>query len=190
MTLPILTSSFFSNAWQVFLLFAIPIGGGIPAGVVLGHSRGLSWVSLTVLYFISDVALACVLEPIMKLMVVAGKRNKVLSQINEAFKKSMNKTISKYGISPRPLTLVLIAFGVDPMTGRAAALAAGHNFFSGWTIAILGDMVFFLVIMVSTLFLNSLLGDGTWTAVIIMIAMMVGPGLVRRIRDRFKTKTL
>ena len=78
--------------------------------------------------------------------------------------------------------LVMIAFGVDPMTGRAAAKAAGHGFLAGWTVAIAGDMIFFSIVAASTLCLNSVLGDGTWTAIIIMFAMMFIPPLIRRFK--------
>jgi hypothetical protein len=149
-----------SSAWEVFMLFSIPIGGGIPAGVVLAKSRGLHWPVMTVLYFISDVALACVFEPFMMLVRLSGKRYPLMARFIEAFKKSTDKTIARYGIKPGPVTLIVIAFGTDPMTGRTAALAAGHGFFSGWTLAIMGDMVFFAVLMASTLWLNNILGDG------------------------------
>lgn len=173
---------FISNAWEVFVLFSIPIGGGIPAGVVLAKARGIEWPVMLVLYFISDIALACVFEPLVLLITYAGKHYPAVARFNEAVKKSTHKTISKYGIKPGPITLVTIAFGVDPMTGRTAALTAGHGFISGWALAILGDMLFFTLLMGSTLWLNNILGDGTWTAIIIMVAMMVVPSLIRRFR--------
>jgi hypothetical protein len=179
-----------SSAWEVFVLFSIPVGGGIPAGVLLARTRGLSWAIMLALYFVSDVALACVFEPLVLLFTWAGKRYEFLARFNQTLKKSMTKTTAKYGIRPNPFSLVAIAFGVDPMTGRTAAFAAGHGFFSGWTLAILGDMLFFAVIMVSTLLLNNILGDGTWTAVIIMVAMMVVPGLIRRARERLKARSV
>ena len=79
--------------------------------------------------------------------------------------------------------MVIIAFGVDPMTGRAAAYAAGHSFLSGWAIAILGDMIFFAVVMTSTIWLNNILGDGTWAVLIIMVAMMAIPVITRRFKN-------
>jgi uncharacterized membrane protein len=173
---------FISNAWEVFVLFSIPIGGGIPAGVVLAKTRGINWQTMLILYFISDIALACVFEPFVLLITFAGKHYPGVARFNAAEKKSTHKTISKYGIKPGPITLVTIAFGVDPMTGRTAALTAGHGFITGWALAILGDMLFFTLLMGSTLWLNNILGDGTWTAIIIMVAMMVIPGLIRRFR--------
>lgn len=76
----------------------------------------------------------------------------------------------------------MIAFGVDPMTGRSVARAAGHGFIMGWMFAIAGDMLYFGVLMVSTLWLNGILGDGTWTTIIILAAMMIVPWLIKKIR--------
>jgi uncharacterized membrane protein len=173
-----------SSLWEVLLLFLIPIGGGIPAGVLLAKNRGFDWQMMVFIYFISDVILASLFEPMVILIRAAGQRFAFVGRINVAFKKSMDTAIAKYGINPGPFRLVMVAFGVDPMTGRTAALAAGHGFLSGWTLAILGDMIFFIVLMVSTLFLNNVLGDGTWTAVIIMALMLIIPALVRRVRNR------
>jgi hypothetical protein len=170
------------NSWDVFLLFAVPVGGGIPAGVVLGQSKGIGWMAMSVLYFASDVLLAIVFEPFMILVGKLAKHSPFLTKFIANMKHITNKTIAAYGPNPGPFLLVVIAFGVDPMTGRAAALTQGHNFFSGWAVAIAGDMLFFWVVMASTIWLNNLLGDGTWAAVIIMILMFVIPALVRRVR--------
>ena len=167
------------------MLFAIPIGGGIPAGVVLAQSKGIGWVAMTILYFFSDVALAFVFEPCMMVVAHLAKRFHFLARLMENIRVITNKTIAGFGPNPGPFLLVLIAFGVDPMTGRAAALAQGHSFLSGWAIAIMGDMLFFGVVMASTIWLNNILGDGTWTAVIIMILMLAIPALVRRLKDKF-----
>jgi len=176
--------SLFSSAWKVLMLFLIPIGGGIPAGVLLAQSLGLSWPIMTVLYFISDVILACVFDPLMRGLIVIGKRSPAIARFNEVFKESTKKTLSNYGTRLGPLTLITISFGVDPMTGRAATAFAGHGFVTGWALAITGDMIYFALLMVSTLWLNGILGDGTQTTIIIMVAMMVVPALVRRVRER------
>jgi len=60
----------------------------------------------------------------------------------------------------------------------------GHGFFAGWAIAITGDMFYFALIMVSTLWLNSILGNGTWTTIIIMAGMFILPELIKRWRER------
>jgi hypothetical protein len=179
MTFPSNYIEWLSNAWAVLVLFVIPIGGGIPAGVVLAQSRGLEWSSMMAIYFVSDLILAVCFEPIMH----AFRRAPFFAKFNEALKASMQKTILRHGIKPGPFALIMIAFGADPMTGRATALAAGHGFLSGWTFAITGDMMFFALVMTSTLWLNRYLGDGTWTAIIITVAMIGIPYLFRRFRE-------
>jgi hypothetical protein len=171
-----------SSVWDIFLLFSVPIGGGMPAGVLLAKSRGMGWLAMTILYFISDVVLALWFEPLIRLIAMASKHFQFLAKMREVFKKSTDMTIARYGAKPGPIALVGIAFGVDPMTGRTAALAAGHHFILGWVFAILGDMLFFGVIAISTLCLNNILGDGTWTAIIIMALMLGIPPLIRRFR--------
>jgi hypothetical protein len=176
-----------AGAWKVLSLFLIPIGGGIPAGVLMAKSEGIAWPFTAILYLISDIILACVFDPVMHLLIAAGKKSPALSRINAVFKQSTQKSISSYGTHLGPLTLIMIAFGVDPMTGRAATAFAGHGFLSGWTLAIIGDMLYFTLLMVSTLWLNGILGDGTLTTIIIMVLMMVVPGLLRKAREKLKS---
>lgn len=179
----------FASAWEVFVLFLIPIGGGIPAGVVLGASRGLDWPLMAVLYFCSDVVLAICFEPLLHFFLKASRTSPHLGRIRETLAQATRLTTSRYGINPGPFSLIMVTFGTDPMTGRAVAHAAGHGFFSGWALAIAGDMIFFGIIMASTLWLNAVLGDGTWAALIIMVAMLGIPALFTRVRRRLRGET-
>jgi len=171
-----------ASTWDVFLLFAIPIGGGIPAGVVLAQKQGIGWLTMTIIYLLSDIALALAFEPCMRLFLTFSEKSKFAAKIREILRKSTELTLAGYGAKPGPFLLMVIAFGVDPMTGRTAALTAGHGFITGWMIAILGDMLFFGLVAASTICLNNILGDGTWTAVIIMALMIALPPLIRRIK--------
>ena len=47
-----------SIMFPVLMLFLIPIGGGIPAGVLLAQTKGLAWPVTAGLYLVSDVMLA------------------------------------------------------------------------------------------------------------------------------------
>ena len=174
------------NLWDVMLLFIIPIGGGIPAGVMLAHSRSIEWPMMMLLYFISDVMLACAFEPVMLLFIKYGKRVRFLARVSEAMKLMISKTMEHYGNSSGVFALIMIAFGADPMTGRAVAVAAGHGFLVGWMIAIAGDMIYFTLLMVSTLWLKSVIGDGTWTMLIILAMMMIIPNLFRRLQKKIQ----
>ncbi len=177
------------NAWDVFLLFTIPIGGGIPAGVVLGNSRGLRWADLLLVYFLSDVLLAIVFESILHAFIHYGKKFEKVSKFNAILKQSFQKSTSNLNIKPGPFNLILIAFGLDPMSGRVITKAVGHGFFSGWAIAITGDLFFFLLVMASTLWLNHYLGDGTWTAIIITILMIGLPSVIQKVRSKKHDQT-
>ena len=172
------------NFWDVLFIFLIPFGGGIPGGVMLAHSRGIDWPIMMLLYFISDVILACTFEPVMLLFIKYGKRVQFLARISEIMKLTISKTMEHYGNSSGVFALIMIAFGVDPMTGRAVAVAAGHGFLVGWMIAIAGDMIYFTLLMISTLWLKSVIGDGTWTMLIILAVMMIIPNLFRRLQKK------
>lgn len=172
----------FHHLWEIFLLFAVPIGGGIPAGVVLARKYGIGWLPMTTVYFLSDVILAFLFEPLMLGIAFLGRFLPVLARIIELMKIATQKTIARYGEKPSVALLIGISFGIDPMTGRAAALASGHNFISGWAVAIAGDMIFFGMIAVSTLFLSNILGDGTVAALLVMGVMFLIPMLVDRYR--------
>jgi low temperature requirement protein LtrA len=47
-------------------------------------------------------------------------------------------------------------------------------------LAILGDMLFFALLMASTLWLHGILGDGTWATVAIMVVMIGVPYVIKR----------
>jgi len=174
--------------YAVFMLFLIPIGGGIPAGVLLAKKQDLAWPITMGLYFISDLLLALAFEPILRLLARAGRRFDFLGRFIQSYRSMMNRTTAHFGSSAGPLALIGIAFGVDPMTGRAAAAAAGHGFVSGWALAITGDMFYFAVIMIATLRLNSVLRDPNITMAIILVAMFALPPLIRWVKTLFGTK--
>jgi len=190
MSLPSESVYTFSSTWNVLKLFLIPIGGGIPAGVLLARNQAFAWQVTALLYFLSDVILACVFEPFLMLFIAASKKSARLSKIGEAFKLATQKTIARYSTTGGAFTLIMIAFGVDPMTGRSAAVAAGHGFVMGWVFAIAGDMLYFGILMVSTLWLDGILGDGTWTTIIILAAMMIVPWLIKKFRERGSAESL
>ena len=171
----------------IFLLFLLPVGGGIPAGVLLAQSKGIAWPIAAGLYLVSDVVLALALEPILRLLVYLGRRVMFLAQLGSAIKSAMAHSASPFGGSGAgPIALIAIAFGIDPMTGRAAALAAGHGFVAGWAFAIAGDMLYYALIALVTLRLNTYIRNPNMTIVVIFCLMLLVPILVRRIRSRKK----
>ena len=83
-----------------------------------------------------------------------------------------------------PITLIMISFGVDPITGRATALAAGHGIVAGWGFAIARDMLYYAVLALTTLRLNLYISDPNITILIVLATMALAPMLVRYFRSK------
>jgi hypothetical protein len=169
----------------VLKLFLLPVGGGIPAGVLLASGKGLAWPITTALYLTSDIVLALAFEPILRLLAALARKVPFLARFSAALKAASARSVAHLsGTGAGPLSLIMIAFGVDPMTGRATALAAGHGFLAGWAFAITGDMLYFAVIAVTTLRLNSYFRNPNTTMLIVLGMMFAVPMLVRYVRSK------
>jgi len=172
-----------AGAWGVFLLFLVPVGGGIPAGVLLASARGLSVLVMMALYFVSDLILACIFEPMLLGLRTLGRLIPPLGRFGQRFIAATQWSGMQAGSSTAgPLRLVLVAFAVDPMTGRAAAAAAGHGFVPGWAIAITGDMFYFALLAYTTLGMHQLLGNAQLTVAVMLLVMLVVPAVIRHWR--------
>jgi len=172
------------GAWGTLLLFLIPVGGGIPAGVLMARDHGVGALLTVFLYFVSDVILAFVFEPVLRALMFLGRWVPAFGRAARAMVTAVQRSIGQTKPRTGVLGLVLVAFGVDPMTGRAAAAAAGHGFVPGWGIAITGDLLYFAVLMVSTLWLDGILGDERYTIGAVLILMFVVPSVIRRWQSR------
>lgn len=171
--------------FSVLKLFVIPAGGGIPAGILFAKARGVAWPITTLLYLVSDLLLALAFEPILRMLALLCSRIPVLARVGAAMKEATARNVAYFGgVGAGPVAFIMIAFGVDPMTGRASALAAGHGFLAGWAFAIAGDMLYFGVIALTTLSLNNYIRDPNTTMWLVLGAMFVAPMLVRRMRAR------
>lgn len=165
---------------SVLLVFLIPFGGGIPGGVLLAEKLGLYWPITAGLYFISDVILALMFEPALRMIKAKARSNQALARFVLAFKQALQLMTATHG-GAGPVALILVAFGVDPMTGRVVAALAGHGFLAGWAIAIAGDMLYFALIMYSTLQLNAVLNNFWVTTGIMLAAMFILPPVGRKL---------
>ena len=177
------------SGWQgVLLLFLVPIGGGIPAGVLLARDRAIGPLVMMVLYFVSDVILAFVFEPMMKGLFALARVIPPLRKVGRAMLAQLHRPGAPAAALRGPLGLVLVSFTVDPMTGRAAAHAAGHGFVAGWAIAIAGDMMYFAVLMASTLWLNGIVGDASTTIGLMLLLMLFLPRVMQSVQERILGK--
>ncbi len=164
----------------MLLLFLVPVGGGIPAGVIMAHARGVCWPVMMALYFVSDVILAFVFEPMLRLLAALGRAVPAFGRVVGFVRATAQTSAAQYRNAGGALALVLVSFGVDPMTWRAAAAAAGHGFVPGWAIAITGDMFYFALQMVTTLWVGASVRDDRMMIGIMLVVMFVLPPLLRR----------
>lgn len=171
-----------SGALGAFLLFLVPVGGGIPLGVLLARDGGVAPVVTAVLYFLSDLVLAVTTEPFVALVAWLGRRVPALQQLGDRLSRLTGQAGLRDEGARGPLGLILVSFTISPTTGRAAAAAAGHGFLAGWTLAIIGDMGYFLLLMASTLWLSGVLGDERMTVGAVLLLTWVLPLLLRRLR--------
>ena len=170
------------GALGVLLLFCTQIGAGIPLGVIMARDAGLSPLVTALLYLISDIFLACTFEPMLLLLRWLAKRVDFVARIGSRLAKLSGATGLSQGKVQGPLGLILFSFAVAPAPARAASEAAGHGFISGWTLAIIGDMVYFTLIMVSTLWVSSVFGDDRLAVGAVLVFAWLLPILLRRLR--------
>ena len=89
----------------VLKLFLLPVGGGIPAGVLLASAKGLAWPITTVLYLVSDMVLALAFEPILRLLAALGRRVPFLARLSVAFKAATARSVAYFsGTGAGPLS--------------------------------------------------------------------------------------
>ncbi len=169
------------------MLFLIPVGGGIPAGVLLARTNGLAWPVTAGLYLVSDILLAFAFEPVLQFLAWVAGNISFLARFGARMKAAMAKHAERFtGTGAGPLTLIVISFGADPMTGRASAMAAGHGFVMGWIFAISGDLLYFAVIAVTTLRLSSYFRDPGTVEWIVLGAMISVPLIIRFVKRTFR----
>lgn len=166
---------------DILSYFLIPFGFGIPSGIIKAKEYQINWQIILLIYFISDLILALIFEPILVLIIHFSRGKEKFQRFGEVFKHALKQTTERIGTGTGPFALLLFTFGSDPMTGRLTAMAAGHGIITGWLIAIAGDMMYFAVILGSTLWLNNIV-DGSTTVTIIFVAMIAIPMIIKRLR--------
>lgn len=89
---------------SVLKLFLLPVGGGIPAGVLLAHAKGVAWPITTGLYLVSDMILALAFEPILRLFAALGVKIPFLARFSTALKAVTARSVAHFsGTGAGPL---------------------------------------------------------------------------------------
>jgi hypothetical protein len=150
----------------------------------MARDAGLSPLVTAGLYLVSDLVLAVTAEPFLLLLAAFRRRNAVLGRAGAILERLANTAGLQEGRARGPLGVILISFSIMPIVGRMASEAAGYGFITGWTLAIIGDMAYFGLIMASTLWISSVFGNDRLTIGAVLLASWGLPLLLRRFRRR------
>jgi hypothetical protein len=170
------------GAMGVFLVFVTQIGAGIPLAVIMARNAGIPIPVTALLYLASDVVLALITEPMLTLLRWLGQRVEFIGRLGNRLARFSGAAGLQGGGVRGPLGLIFFSFTLAPAPARAASEAAGHGPISGWTLAIIGDMVYFAMVMASTLWVTSTFGDSRTTVGAVMLGAWLVPMLIRRMR--------
>jgi hypothetical protein len=179
-----LPTSWPAGGLGAFLLFLVPVGGGVPLGVLMARDGGVSPLVTALLYLASDVVGAFFAEPWLAFLRWTGRHVPFLGRVGERLARLSGGVGLRDSGARGPLGLVLFSFTTSLTMGRAATSAAGHGFLTGWALAITGDMLYFVLLMASTLWISGVLGDERLTVGAVLVATWVLPTLLRRVKFR------
>lgn len=174
----------------VFALFWAPVGPGIPAGVLLARHAGISPAMTFGLYTLSDVLGACVCQPLYAFIRRFGGRVPVLRRLGAVMMK-----VALIGTRPpRPEEVARGARGTWPVLFRIGVVGFGADLYTagllvaglpiprlaGWTAALAGDLVWFAVLLATSIAAAQVTDRSGLQLVIMLAVMILVPRLARR----------
>ena len=183
----------------VFALFWAPVGPGIPAGVLLARHIPLNPVITFGLYAASDVLAASICHPLFTAFRRLGRRVPVVRRAGKRLLwfamlgTPMARQDTAVGAAvSRPAALFRVAtigFGVDIYTAGAVATGLDVPRLLRWACAIAGDLVWFAILLGTSLVAASFADDDRVIGGVVLVAMLVVPALARRIFPALRAPT-
>jgi hypothetical protein len=175
----------------VFALFWAPVGPGIPAGVLLARHVPLNPLVTFGLYAASDVLAAVVLNPVFTGLRRWARRVPSLRKAGQRFLRlammgtPAARPASADGAPPTRAAelfrVATIGFGVDVYTAGAVATGLPVSRVMRWACAIAGDLVWFAILLATSIAAASVADDDRVVGIVVLIAMLVIPSIARRI---------
>jgi hypothetical protein len=167
----------------VLALFFAPIGPGIPAGVLLARHIALAPAATFGLYALSDALAAMVCHPLFTLMRRHGRRVKPVRWLGRrllSFAMMGVRAPERAGVGPALSRIATVAFGVDIYTAGMLATGLPVPPLSGWASAIIGDLVWFAVLLGTSVLAAGIADDDRFIGLVMIIAMIGLPRVARR----------
>lgn len=174
----------------VFALFWSPIGPGIPAGVLLARHVPLHPAVTFLLYTASDVLGAAVSHPLFSLLRRAARHVPALRWLGERMLRfaMLGTRISRpqavvpgAAMAPALFRVATVGFGVDVYTAGMLVNGLGVPRILGWASAIAGDLVWFALLLGTSLAVAAVADDDRIIGGVVLVAMLVIPPIARRI---------
>lgn len=166
----------------VLALFFAPVGPGIPAGVLLARHVPLNPGLTFGLYALSDVLAAILCHPLFILLRRHGRNVKPLRWLGRRL-----QSLAMLGVRGGPGTvgpalsrIATVGFGVDVYTAGMLATGLPVSRLLGWTSAITGDLIWFALLLGTSLLAARIVDDDRFIALVIVVAMVVIPRVARR----------
>jgi hypothetical protein len=174
----------------VFALFWAPVGPGIPAGVLLARHAGLNPLITLGLYALSDILGAFVCHPWFTLLKRIAGRVPALRAVGKWFMKlallgtrvpvAADQQAGARGVFQTLFRIGTIGFGMDVYT--AGMLVAGLPVprVAGWLAAIAGDLVWFVVLLITSIVSAQFSDNSTFQFVTMLVVMFLVPMIAKR----------
>lgn len=174
----------------VFALFWAPVGPGIPAGVLLARHAGINPLITLALYSLTDILGALLMHPLYALARRFGSKIGILRWLGRGLMK-----VALFGTRPpRPEDLTQGARGTWPALFRIATIGFGVDVYhagmlvaglpipriAGWLAAIAGDMVWFTVLLITSMVTAAVTENDGVNAIVMIVVMVLVPPILKR----------
>jgi hypothetical protein len=169
-------------AMLVLALFFAPVGPGIPAGVLLSRHVPLPAPVTFGLYACSDLIGALMCHPLFALLRRHGRRVRPIRWLGRRMMAvaMVGVPSERERLGPALFRVATVGFGVDVYTAGMLATALRLPRIAGWLSAIAGDLVWFALLLATSLATASIVDDDRVILLVMVVAMIVIPRLARR----------
>lgn len=172
----------------VFALFWAPVGPGIPAGVLLARHVPLHPAVTFGLYMLSDVLAAVVCHPVFTWLRRHGRRSPAVHWLGRRMLALAMVGVQRSGpeardgrLAPTLFRIGTVGFGADVYTGGLLATVLPVPRLPAWASAIAGDLVWFALLLATSIAAASVVDDDRVIGLAVIVAMILIPRLARRV---------
>jgi hypothetical protein len=167
----------------VLALFFAPVGPGIPAGVLLARHVALPPLATFALYAMSDLLAAIVCHPLFVWLRRHGRRVRPIRWLGRRMLSLAMLGVRApegAGVAPALSRIATVGFGVDVYTAGMLATGLPVPKALGWLSAIAGDLVWFALLLVTSVVAAGIVDDDRFIGIVMIVAMIAIPRLTRR----------